>query len=38
MAQIIAIIFLLAMVLGVVKMVFDVQKAKLEKILKHLLK
>ena len=38
MAQAIAIVFLVAIILGVAKMVFDVQKAKLEKILKHLLK
>ena len=38
MAQTLAVIFLIMIILGVAKMVFDVQVAKLEKILKHLLK
>jgi hypothetical protein len=38
MAQVLATIFLLAIIAGVAKMVFDVQMKKLERIFKHLLK
>jgi hypothetical protein len=38
MTQALAIIFLVVIALGVAKMVFDVQIAKLERIFKHLLK
>jgi hypothetical protein len=38
MAQVIATAFLIAIILGVVKMVFDVQMSKLKNMLTHLLK
>ena len=38
MEQVIAIIFLVAIIAGVAKMVFDVQWAKLKDMFRHLLK
>jgi hypothetical protein len=38
MAQLVATVFLLSVLAGVAKMVFDVQMAKLNRTLKHLLK
>ena len=38
MAQVIATSFLIAIILGVVKIVFDVQMSKLKNMLTHLLK
>jgi hypothetical protein len=38
MAQVIATAFLIAIILGVVKIVFDVQMSKLKNMLTHLLK
>jgi len=38
MAQVLATIFLLAIIAGVAKMVFDVQITKVKRIFKHLLK